>query len=333
MKAILLDGFGGPEVMAFGDAPEPVCNSDQVLIRVHATSVNRPDLIQRAGNYPSRPGDSLILGLEAAGTLEVVGKEVCGWRVGDRVTALLGGGGYAEFVAAWPEHLIRISDSISFHRAACIPETYLTAYLMLFLLGKLIDGETALLHGGGGGVNTAAIQLCRHLIQDCKIIVTASSSKLKRVAGLGTDHVVDYQSQEFSSVVRELTGGRGVDAILDHIGGPYLERNLNCLAVGGRLLQIGVSQGAHGKVNLALLMVKRQQIIGSVLRSRSVEEKGEIIQSFTELVMPLFESGVLAPLISDVLPLAQAAEGHRIMEGSQHFGKIVLSVNAEDSKS
>ncbi|MCY4050935.1 MAG: NAD(P)H-quinone oxidoreductase [Gammaproteobacteria bacterium] len=333
MKAILLDGFGGPEVMVFTDAPEPEWNSKQVLIRVHATSVNRPDVIQRQGNYPPPPGDSLILGLEAAGTIETVGEQVSGWRIGDRVTALVGGGGYAEFVAAWPEHLIRIPDTISFHEAACIPETYLTAYLVLFLLGKLTDCETVLLHGGGGGVNTAAIHLCRHLIRDCKIIVTASSSKLKRIEDLGVDFVVDYQNQEFSLEVRELTDGQGVDAILDHIGGPYLAGNMKCLAVGGRLLQIGVSEGTHGKINLALLMVKRQHIIGSVLRSRSVQEKGEIIRSFTERVMPFFEKSIFAPLISDVLPLEQAAEGHRMMESSQHFGKIVLAVNSEDTQS
>ncbi len=331
MKAILLNDFGGPEVMAFGETRNPEFNSNQVLIRVHATSVNRPDVIQRQGNYPPPPGESSILGLEAAGTIEAVGKDVPIWQAGDRVTALVGGGGYAELVAAWPGHLIRIPDSISFNEAACIPETFLTAYLVLFLLGRLSDGEAVLLHGGGGGVNTAAIQLCRALIRDCKIIVTASTAKLERVAELGADHVVDYRTQEFSSEVRGLTDGQGVDVILDHVGGPYLAGNMRCLAVDGRLLQIGVSEGAQCEINLALLMVKRQQIIGSVLRSRSVEEKADIIRSFTERVMPFFEKGVMVPLISDVLPLAHAAEGHRIMESSRHFGKIVLAVNPENA--
>ncbi len=329
MKAILLDGFGGPEVMVFGETRDPEFDSHQVLIRVHATSVNRPDIVQRQGNYPPPLGDSSILGLEAAGTIVAVGRNVSDWKAGDRVTALVGGGGYAELVAAWPEHLIRIPDSVSFNESACIPEAYLTAYLVLFLLGKLSDGEAVLLHGGGGGVNTAAIQLCRHLIRDCQIIVTASTTKVQRVFELGADHVIDYRQQEFPAEVKNLTDGRGVDVILDHIGGPYLPGNMNSLGVGGRLLQIGVSGGARCDINLALLMVKRQQVIGSVLRSRSVEEKAHIIRRFSERAMPLFEKGVIAPLISQVLPLDQAATGHRIMESSQHFGKIVLTVNCE----
>lgn len=329
MKAVLLDDHGGPEMLVFGQAPLPEFSNDQVLIRVHATSINRPDIVQRQGNYPPPPGDSDILGLEAAGTIEALGANVSGWQAGERVTALVGGGGYAEWVSAWPQHLIRITDKMSFNQAACIPETYLTAYLMLFMLGKLSDGESVLLHGGGGGVNTAAIQLCRNLVKDCRIVVTASSPKLERVAQLGADHVIDYRERQFPTEVKELTDGRGVDVILDHIGGPYLQGNMKSLAIGGRLLQIGVSEGVRAEINLALLMVKRQQIIGSVLRSRSVEEKADIIKSFTKRVMPLFESAAIAPLISDVLPLEEAAQGHRIMESSQHFGKIVLTVNAQ----
>ncbi|MXZ80442.1 MAG: NAD(P)H-quinone oxidoreductase [Gammaproteobacteria bacterium] len=327
MKAILLKDFGGPEMMYFGEAELPEFGDDQVLIRVHATSVNRPDVIQRQGNYPPPPGDSFILGLEAAGTIEAVGGNVSGWQVGDRVFALVGGGGYAEFVSAWARHLVRIPDSMSFNEAACICETYLTAYLTLFMLADMGEGETVLLHGGGGGVNTAGIHLCRNLVKDCVIIVTASSSKLERVADLGADHVVDYRKCEFPEEVKTLTSGRGADVILDHIGAPYLAGNMKSLAVGGRLLQIGVTGGVKAELNLALLMVKRQQIIGSVLRSRSIREKGEIIRSFTQRVMPLFEQRLIVPLISEVLPLEEAAEGHRIMENSGHFGKIVLAVN------
>lgn len=326
MKAILLGEFGGPEVLELGEAAKPEAGEGQVLIAVEATTVNRADTIQRLGRYPPPKGESELLGLEVAGTIAALGPNVTGYGVGDRVMSLVGGGGYAEFATAYAGHLIRIPDAMSFEQAACICETYITAYLNVFMLGALEDGEAVLLHGGGGGVNTSGIQLCRALTPRSRIFVTASPGKLERVAELGAHEVIDYKSQDFSEAVREATDKRGAQVILDHIGGAYLAANLAALGIGGRLVIIGLMGGAKAEINLGSLMVKRQQVIGSVLRSRSVAEKAEIVQRFAEHVMPLFESGTIAPLIHEVLPLAEAAEAHRMMEASEHFGKIVLKI-------
>jgi NADPH2:quinone reductase len=326
MRAILMQRFGGPEVLELGEVDKPEAREGQVLIKVEATTVNRADTIQRKGQYPAPPGESELLGLEVAGTIAALGPGVSSHSIGDRVTSLVGGGGYAEYATAYADHLIRIPRQMSFEQAACVCETYITAYLNIFMLGRLKDGEAVLLHGGGGGVNTSAIQLCRALRPQSRIFVTASPGKLERVAALGAHEVIDYTSRDFAQVVREATGKRGVDVILDHIGAGYLAGNLAALAVGGRLVIIGLMGGAKAEINLGLLMVKRQQLIGSVLRSRSVAEKAEVVQQFTEVVMPLFESGVIAPLIHEVMPLAAAAEAHRIMEASEHFGKIVLEI-------
>ena len=313
-------------MMSYAETQVPAISERQVLIKVKATSVNRPDLVQREGNYRPPPGDSDILGLEVAGEIAAVGDQVVGWFVGDRVCALIGGGGYAEYAVAHAEHLLSIPDRLSFEQAACICETYLTAYLNVFLLGGLEAEQSVLLHGGGGGVNTAAIQLCRQLVPDARCIVTASSGKVDRVRALGVKHVIDYQSQSFADEVKVLTNGKGVDVILDHIGAKYLNNNMKSLAVSGRLLVIGVTSGIKAELNLALMMVKRQQIIGSVLRSRTVKEKAQIISRFAEQVMPHFASGAITPLVSEVFPLREAAEAHKMMESSRHFGKIVLSV-------
>jgi len=213
---------------------------------------------------------------------------------------------------------------MSFEHAACVCETYITAYLNIFMLADLEDGEAVLLHGGGGGVNTSGIQICRLLTPASRVIVTASPGKLERVRDLGAHDVIDYKAQDFAEVIRELTGKRGVNVILDHIAAKYLAQNLASLAVGGRLVIIGLMGGAKAEINLGALMVKRQQIIGSVLRSRPVAEKAGIVRQFTTAVMPLFEQGAIVPLIHAVLPLDQAAEAHRMMEASEHFGKIVL---------
>jgi putative PIG3 family NAD(P)H quinone oxidoreductase len=326
MKAILLSEFGGPEVITFGDAEMPEANQGQVLIKVLATSVNKPDMIQRQGNYAPPPGDSEILGLEVAGIIESTGPGVSQWKQGDRVFALIGGGGYAQYAVAHANHCMEIPEHMTFNQAACICETYITAYLNLFLIGNLDDGEAVLLHGGGGGVNTAAIHLCKQLVPNSTVIVTASTGKLERVSDLGADHVIDYKNQDFADAVSEVTGGRGVDVILDHIGAPYLDPNMKSLAIGGRMLAIGVTGGTKAELNIARMMVKRQRVIGSVLRPRSVEEKGQIIDAFRETVMPLFADGRIEPLISDVFPLQQARLAHEAMEASRHFGKIVLEV-------
>jgi len=330
MKAVLLREFGRPDVMYIGSIAKPEPGPEQVRVKVKATSVNRPDLVQRQGNYPPPKGDSEVLGLEIAGVVDAIGPGVHHYKVGDRVMGLVGGGGYAEYAVAYAGHLMSIPESMSFAEAACICETYITAYLNIFVIGELKGGDSVLLHGGGGGVNTAAIQLCRALAPDCRIIVTASARKLQRVQDLGANLVVDYTTRDFAEEVRTFTGGSGVDVILDHIGATYLARNLKSLAVGGRLIIIGVMGGAKAELNLAVLMVKRQRIIGSVLRARSVQEKTGIIESFSNDVLPLLSARKIVPLISSTYDLDDVVEAHRAMEASEHFGKIVLTVDRDD---
>lgn len=326
MKAVLLSEFGGAENLSLGEAPAPVAGQGQVLIKVIATSVNRPDLIQREGNYPPPKGDSEILGLEVAGTIDAVGDGVSGFNVGDRVFALVGGGGYAEYAVAHAGHVMPIPDNLSYQQAACICETYITAYLNTLVLGEPGESDTILLHGGGGGVNTAAIQLVQSLRPMATIIVTASTGKVDRVRDLGVHHVIDYKTQKFSDEIKTLTNGKGVNVILDHIGAAYLADNMKSLAVSGRLVIIGIMGGIKSELNIALMMVKRQKIIGSVLRSRPIEEKASIIADFNHTVMPLFSSGKIEPLISNVFPLSQVADAHRTMEQGSSFGKIVLEI-------
>lgn len=242
MKAITLTDFGGPDVMKLDEVETPSPGRGQLLIRIVNSSVNRPDVIQRMGNYPPPPGESEILGLEVAGTVESVGAGVERFAPGDRVVALVGGGGYAEYAVAYEGHTMPIPESVSFEQAACICETYITAWLNLFHLGDVQDKPAALIHGGGGGVATAAIQLCKALTPATQLFVTASSGKLERVRQQGADHVVDYREQDFADEIRRLTDKRGVDVILDHIGAEYLERNMKSLAVGGTLMLIGVME-------------------------------------------------------------------------------------------
>lgn len=327
MKAVLMEGFGGVEVLKIGEVDRPVPKENEVLVKVHATSINRPDLVQREGKYPPPPGDSEILGLEVAGVVEELGPGVTGWNKGDRVITLVGGGGYAEYAVAYANHLMRIPESVSFEEAACICESYITAFLNVFMIGGLQDGGTALLHGGGGGVNTAAIQLCKALAPNSKLIVTASPEKMDRVKELGADLVINFrETPDFTEVVKEFTNKKGVDVILDHVGAKYLAPNMNSLGYKGRLVIIGVISGIKAELNLALMMVKRQQIIGSVLRSRPVSEKGEIAAEFVRRAMPKFADRSIVPIIEKVFPLDQVADAHRMMEQDKHFGKIVLKI-------
>ena len=327
MKAVLMEGFGGVEVLKLGEVDRPVPKEGEVLVKVHATSINRPDLVQREGKYPPPPGDSEILGLEVAGVIEELGPGVTGWKKGDRVVSLVGGGGYAEYAVAYACHLMPIPETVSFEEAACICESYITAFLNVFMIGGLQDGETAILHGGGGGVNTAAIQLCKALAPKSKLIVTASPEKLERVKQLGADLVINFkETPDFSEAVKEFTNKKGVDVILDHVGAKYLAPNMNSLGYKGRLVIIGVISGIKAELNLALMMVKRQQIIGSVLRSRPVSEKGEIAAEFVRRAMPKFADRTIVPIIEKAFPLEEVVEAHRMMEQDKHFGKIVLKI-------
>ncbi len=327
MKAVLQKSFGGADVMYLGEQEDPVPGRGQVLIRVVTTSVNRPDIVQREGNYPPPKGESDVLGLEVAGTIAAVGDGVTQWQEGDRVMGLVGGGAYAELALAWASHLMPVPDRLSWAEAACICETYITAHLNLFQFPGLENGQSALIHGGGGGVNTAAIQLCQTLSPDSPLFVTASAKKTERVAALGATHVINYQSQDFAEVIKDLTKGRGVDVILDHIGAPYLASNLKCLAVNGTLVLIGVMGGVNSELNLAQLMVRRQKIAGSVLRPRPLAEKAQIIARFADDVLNLFKERQIIPLVDQVFPLEDVCKAHQMMESSDHFGKLVLQVD------
>ena len=327
MKAVLMSAFGGVDVLSVGEAEKPSPAEGQVLVKVMATSINRPDLVQREGKYPPPPGDSIILGLEVAGVIEALGAGVTGWQVGERVMTLVGGGGYAEFAVAYASHLMRIPESMSFEEAACVCESYITAFLNVFMIGEFKDAQTAILHGGGGGVNTAAIQLCRALTPASTLIVTASPAKMERVKALGADFLINFvETPDFTEVVKEYTNKKGVDLVLDHVGAKYLAPNMNSLGYKGRLVIIGVVSGIKAELNLALMMVKRQQIIGSVLRSRPVAEKGEIVAEFTRRALPRFADRSIVPIIEKVFTIDQVADAHRMMEEDKHFGKIVLRI-------
>jgi NADPH2:quinone reductase len=327
MRAVLLKGFGGPEVLELGEASRPSPGPGQVLIRIAATSVNRADLQQRAGNYAPPPGESEILGLECAGVIEALGDGVGGWRVGDRVMTLLGGGGYAEYATAAAGTLMPIPDHLDLVRAAAIAEVWITAFLNVFREAGLRPGETLLVHGGASGVGTAAIQLAKALGPSPVLVTVGSEDKAEACLGLGADRAILYKSEDFSSRVRELTGDHGADVILDHIGAAYLEPNLACLALYGRLVIIGLLGGARAELNIGRLMIKRQRIVGSVLRARPIEEKAEITTAFREQVLPRFASGELKPVIHTVLPLAEVRQAHELMAANANTGKILLQVD------
>jgi putative PIG3 family NAD(P)H quinone oxidoreductase len=326
MKAVAMRGVGGPEVMDVVQVARPEPGPGQVRVRVLATSVNRADIIQRQGHYPPPPGASEILGLEVAGRIDTLGGGVSGWAPGDRVMGLVAGGGYAEYALVYADHLMPIPESMTHAAAGGVSETHMTAFLNIFTLGGFDAGQTALLHGGGGGVNTAALQQCRALVPDGTIIVTASAAKRDRVASLGADLVIDYAAQDFAAEVRHFTGNRGADLILDHIGADYLKKNLQSLAIGGRLVVIGVMGGAAAQVNLAHLLVKRHQIIGSVIRSRSVADKAALTAAFRQKIWPLLDDGRIVPLVHRVYSIDAVRDAHSEMEASRHFGKIVLTL-------
>lgn len=327
MKAVLMEGFGGVEVMKIGEAEKPAPKEGQVLLKVHATTVNRPDLVQRMGNYPPPAGDSEILGLEVAGVIEELGAGVSGWKVGDRVMTLVGGGSYAEYAVGYAGHLMPIPASMSFEEAACVCESYITAFLNIFMIGGLKDNNSVIIHGGGGGVNMAGVQLCKALAPNTKLIVTAAPDKIERVKGMGVDLVINFrETPDFAEAVKEFTAKKGVDVILDHVGAKYLAPNMNSLGYAGRLVIIGVMSGIKAELNLALMMVKRQQIIGSVLRSRPVKDKADIVAEFTRTALPKFADRTIVPIIEKVFSLDEVVAAHRMMEEDKHFGKIVIKV-------
>ncbi|HSA81218.1 MAG TPA: NAD(P)H-quinone oxidoreductase [Geminicoccaceae bacterium] len=326
MRAVLTDGLGGPEVLRLGEAPRPRSGPGQVLIRVAATSVNRADLQQRAGNYPPPPGESEILGLEVAGVIAELGEGVAGWRAGDRVMTLVGGGGYAEYALAPASTLLRVPDVLDLVQAAALAEVWITAYLNVFREAGLRPGETLLVHGGASGVGTAAIQLAKALGPSPVIVTVGSADKAAACRALGADQAILYKTEDFPQRVLELTEKRGAKVILDHIGAKYLEPNLACLALYGRLVIIGLLGGPKAELNIGRLMVKRQRIIGSVLRARPVAEKAQITAAFRDQVLPRFATGELKPVIHAVLPLDDVRRAHELMAANANTGKLVLQV-------
>ena len=327
MRAVLMDGSGGPEVLRLGETPRPRPGPGQVLIRVGASSVNRADLQQRAGHYPPPPGESEILGLEVAGAIEEVGADITDWRQGERVMSLVGGGGYAEYALAPASTLMPVPKGMDFIQAAAISEVWLTAYLNVFREAGLQPGETLLVHGGASGVGTAAIQLAKALGPSPVLVTVGSADKAAACRALGADHAILYKDEDFAQRVLEITGKHGADVILDHIGGSYLELNLACLALYGRLVIIGLLGGAKAELNIGRLMVKRQRIIGSVLRARPVEEKARITKAFCEQVLGRFATGELKPVIHEVLPLEEARRAHELMAANANTGKLILQVD------
>lgn len=325
MRVVLIQEPGGPESLRPGEVPDPAPSPGEILVRVRATALNRADLLQRRGLYPPPPGvHPRIPGLEFAGSVEAAGPAVTEFQPGQRVMGLLPGAGYAQKVVT-PERLaLPIPDRLSFQEAAGIPEVFLTAFDALHLQGGLGPGQTLLLHGAGSGVGTAALQLCR-LSGATSIGTSRSRPKLDRCLELGLDHALLTQRGEFREAVLELTGGRGVDLILDMVGAPYLEQNLSCLASRGRLILIGLLGGPSAPIDLSRILKQSLRIRGTVLRPRPVEEKIRLNQEFRRRILPFFENGVLIPIIDREFPLEEAAEAHSFMESNGNFGKIVLT--------
>ncbi|MDJ0849409.1 MAG: NAD(P)H-quinone oxidoreductase [Myxococcota bacterium] len=325
MKAIAVEDPGKQARLVVGEAAAPELVPGSLRVRVAATAVNRADLMQAAGLYPPPPGASEILGLECAGEVAEVGEGVSGWQPGDRVMALLPGGGYAEEVVVDAGSALPVPERLSLEQAAAVPEVFLTVFLNVFQLAALPDGGAALVHGGGSGIGTAAIQLVKE--SGGRVVVTAGSeAKCEQCRALGADVAVNYREGDFAAACREATDGRGVDVVLDHIGGSYLEQNLASLAVGGHLVIIGLMGGAKAEIGLGQLLMRRLSVIGSTLRARPAEEKAGIVKGFLERFGSALEKGRIGPVVDRVLPLADAQEAHRLVAASEHFGKIVLRV-------
>ncbi|CAM3995185.1 NAD(P)H-quinone oxidoreductase [Nocardiopsis rhodophaea] len=326
MHAIVINEPGDADVLAWREVPDPVPGLGEVLVDVTATAVNRADVAQRQGTYPPPPGASEYPGLECSGSIAALGPgtEDSGWSVGDEVCALLTGGGYAERVAVPVGQLLPIPSGVSLVEAATLPEVACTVWSNLHMVAGLRAGETLLVHGGGSGIGTFAVQLGSAL--GARVIVTAGSeAKLDRCRELGAAVGINYREEDFAARVRDETGGSGVDVILDIMGGSYLESNIRSLAIGGRLVIIGLMGGRKAEIDLGRMLVKRLSVHATTLRSRPVEEKARIVAGVAEQVWPLVEAGTVRPVPDQTLPLPQAAEAHRIMEASTHVGKIVLT--------
>jgi len=323
LTAIEISRFGGPEVLVPVERPRPVPQAGEVLISVAAAGVNRPDSAQRRGIYPPPAGASDIPGLEVAGTVAEAGPDAGEWRVGDRVCALVAGGGYAEYCVAPAVQCLPVPRGLDMAAAGAIPETFFTVWSNVFERGRLQAGEWILIHGGSSGIGTTAIQLAR--ARGAHVLTTAGSAeKCAACERVGADRAINYREIDFVAAVRDATAGRGVDVVLDIIGGDYVPRNLEALAVEGRLVQIGLQGGSSAQLNMGTLLMKRLTITASTLRARSVAEKGALAAAVKANVWPLLESGAVRPVIHATFPLGAAADAHRLLESSEHIGKIVL---------
>ena len=323
MYAITIPEPGGPEALVWDEVPDPVVGEGEVLVDVVATAVNRADILQRQGFYDPPPGTSPYPGLECSGRVAQVGPGVSGWAVGDEVCALLSGGGYAEKVAVPAGQLLPVPEGVSVERAAALPEVVCTVWSNVFMIAHLRPGETFLVHGGSSGIGTMAIQLAKAV--GAKVAVTAGTKeKLERCAELGADILINYREQDFVAELREATDGKGADVILDNMGAKYLDRNVQALAVNGRLVIIGMQGGVKGELNIGALLAKRGAITATTLRARPVEEKAAIVAAVREHVWPLVSAGHVRPVIDREIPMPDAAEAHRIVEDSSHIGKVLL---------
>lgn len=322
MRAIVFDQPGSPDVLRLDDIPEPAPGPGELLLRVRATALNRADLLQRRGAYPAPAGASPVLGLEVAGeVLQGAGP----WQPGDRVMAVVSGGGYAEIAAVPAGMCMPVPRAHTFEQAAAIPEAFLTAWLNLVWLGRQAPGETVLIHAGASGVGTAAIQLAR--MRGAEVIVTAGTPEKRALCeALGAELAIDYHTRSFAEAVLEHTGGRGADVLLDFIGARYWNDNLAALAPGGRLMLIGSLSGTRGELDISSIMAKRLTITGTTLRRTPLEQKIALTREFADFALPLFDDDRLRPVIDSVLPLAEAAAAHQQMEANANLGKIILRV-------
>ena len=326
MKAILFEKPGSEDVLYWGDAPAPKLQPGMIRIQVAATALNRADLLQRQGFYPPPPGASEILGLECSGVVSEIAEGVSGFEVGDRVMALLPGGGYAEQVVVDAGSVMKVPDRLDLVEAAALPEVLLTVFLNVFEIGGLQEGGWLLVHGGGSGIGTASIQMAR--CAGAHVVVTAGSEeKCRRCVDLGADVALNYREGDFAEGVLEATGGQGAEVVLDSIGGPYLESNMKSLALDGRLVMIGLMGGAKSEIALGALLTRRLSVVGSTLRTRSSAEKAALVVGLQDRFWTALEEGRLQPIVDRVLPIDQAGAGHRTMKASDHFGKIVLKVD------
>jgi putative PIG3 family NAD(P)H quinone oxidoreductase len=324
MRAVVVTEPGGPEVLQWVEVPDPAAGPGEVVVDVAASAVNRADLLQRQGHYDPPPGTSPYLGLECSGRVAALGDGVEGWAVGDEVCALLSGGGYAEKVAVPAGQLLPPPDGVDLVTAAALPEVTCTVWSNVFMLAGLRPGEVLLIHGGGSGIGTMAIQLARNV--GARVAVTAGSAgKLERCRELGAEVLIDYTEQDFVARVREETGGRGADVVLDVVGAKYLGRNVEVLAPNGRLVVIGLQGGTRGDLDLGLLLRKRAAVLATALRSRPPEEKTAIVASVRENVWPLLASGAVRPVVDRMLPMSDAARAHGVLESGDNVGKVLLT--------